>query len=194
MARSIKSIDELASDVATVLGENIARDLQPEESGIPLIRERVRAMAPGILTELLMEWKPEEIDESNPITAEPMRDETGIVTLTLPDDFLRLVAVRMTDWDCTLYEITGMDNTRTSRERNGRDGAGGNPERPVALMDHGRDGRRRLRLYRSKAGSEVGTALYLPMPAINHDDTLWIPQRLYHRLMMRLAETIRKEA
>ena len=48
------TFDKLAHDVATLLGESLSLECQSEESPFPGIKERVRILAPGILSNLLM--------------------------------------------------------------------------------------------------------------------------------------------
>ena len=49
-----QKIERIAADVATLLGETILEECQPEESPYPGIEERVRILAPGILSNILM--------------------------------------------------------------------------------------------------------------------------------------------
>lgn len=46
------SIDQLAMDVAAVLGESLALDCHPAESPFPGIGDQVRILAPGALASL----------------------------------------------------------------------------------------------------------------------------------------------
>ena len=47
-------LKELAEDLATLLGESLQLECQPEESPFPGIEDRVRILAPGILSNILM--------------------------------------------------------------------------------------------------------------------------------------------
>lgn len=47
-------LDQLASEVAILLGESLALECQPEESPFPGIKDRVRILAPGILATILI--------------------------------------------------------------------------------------------------------------------------------------------
>lgn len=47
------SLKDLSSEVATLLGENLALEESPGEIPFPSIEERVRILAPAILAELV---------------------------------------------------------------------------------------------------------------------------------------------
>lgn len=48
------TLEKLTSDVATLLGESLSLECQPEESPFPGIEDRVRILAPGLLSSLLI--------------------------------------------------------------------------------------------------------------------------------------------
>lgn len=48
------TLNQLATDVAILLGEALSLECQPEESPFPNLSDRVQILAPGILSSLLI--------------------------------------------------------------------------------------------------------------------------------------------
>lgn len=110
----------------------------------------------------------------------------GMGLLLLPDDFLRLIAIRMSDWQRDAKIITAHDDEyqwQSSRFP----GIRGNPQRPVAAIVSTPMGWA-AELYSSMAGPGVtlAKALYQPVPRIQQGAIL-LPPLLYHDIIQRIA-------
>ena len=184
------SITSLAQDVSTLLGEPSEPECQPEESPFPGVKERVRILAPGLLSILIEESAPENFTDFKSIDPAVKIDERGVVTLALPADFLRLAEVKMSDWSRGVSRITNREELIFGLQMSPWAGLRGVPERPVVLMEKDGKGGRSLRMYSSKPGATLEYALYIPTPKLGADDTLEIPDRLYYPLLEKLAEII----
>ena len=60
------TISQLALDVATLLGESLTLECQPEESPFPRIEDRVRILVPGLIHKLMIR-SPDSLDLSGEI-------------------------------------------------------------------------------------------------------------------------------
>ncbi|MBO4659730.1 MAG: hypothetical protein J5637_08915 [Prevotella sp.] len=115
----------------------------------------------------------------------------GMALLLLPDDFLRLLAIRMSDWQRDAKVITALDEEyqwQSSRFPAIR----GNPERPVAAIVTTPMGQA-VELYSSQggAGVTIAKALYQPVPHIVQG-TIELPPLLYHNIIDRIATLTRQ--
>lgn len=186
-----RKIKELAAEVATILGERLVLECHPDESPFPDIEERVRILAPGILADLIREADLMELSEFKGIEGNPSIDKSGVVTLELPDDFLRLVSIRMSDWEWPVMTVTSPDSPIYEMQRSSWCGIRGNQQRPVAILCY--EGEKRyLKLYSSNEGSSVELALYMPRPEVSADDSIAIPNMLAGPLIRQIAEAVSK--
>lgn len=185
-------IKQIATDVATLMGETLALECRPEETPFPGIEEMVRIRAPILLGEIYA-----SIDLPGLLTlpgkrmkSEIIIDKEGSVTLPLPDDFLRLQMIKMSDWSRPLTELTENDSAPYIRQGSRWKGIRGTPERPVAVIGRDPEGKALLKLYSSSDSATLETALYLPIPTLDVDDLLDVPQSVYGLLLSKLAESI----
>ena len=181
------SLDSLASDVAALLGESLQLECQPEESPFPTIKEQVRIRAPAILSELLSECSPEFLyGYGKQINSKAEKDDSGVVTLELPDDFLRIIYLQMSDWARPVTEISSHKSSEALKQSSRWKGIKGTPQRPVAIFGFTSTGKRCLRLYSSNADATLVQAQYMPVPKADADDMINIPQSLYPILLNKL--------
>ena len=185
------SLPQIIHDVSVLL------DLDGED--LPLINPAdppARTIADIILSQV--EWGARQAIEEAPLdklgTGVPIHGGVawhaapgvGKGLLLLPDDFLRLLAIRMSDWRRDAKIITALDEEyqwQSSRFAAIR----GNPERPVAAIITSPLGQA-VELYSSQAGPEVtiAKALYLPVPRIT-DGAIELPRLLYPDILRRIA-------
>lgn len=185
----IVGIGELASDMAALLGESLLPECQPEESPFPDLEKQVRILAPIVLETLIMESEPFDLmDAAGRIDSEIRIDSEGMVTLELPDDFLRLICLKMSDWQRPVTSITTVGNPLFYRQGSRWKGIRGTPEHPVALPGFTTDGKGALHLYSSKTGATLEQALYIPRPSLSAKDELKVPSALYPSLLLKLTE------
>ena len=173
-------IKRLADDVAVLLGESLSRECQPEESPFPDLEEKVRITAAGELAELLLAAPAEELTDTIELTGEAVKNEDEkSVTIPLPEDFLRLASIKMTDLPRPLTEVIYAGTTKSSRLGSEWPGVRG-----IAAEMIVRSGRRYLKIYGSAGEIEYGS--YVSRPLLK-DDTLEIPEGFYHKLLKRIA-------
>lgn len=182
------SINKTASDVAAVLGESLALECQPEESPFPDLEHRVRIIAPGILANLILEADTALTTDAKEYSGEVTLDNDGTGILPLPDDFLKLSAIRMSGWGKTVTEITGTDNRKHAMQRSVWKGIRGTPQRPVVTMDFDSEGKRCLKLYSCEKTSKLSFCRYIPTPDSAGENSLVLPKALYGPLILKIAD------
>lgn len=183
----IKTIHQLAIEVATLRGEALALECHPAESPFPDIEDQVRIMAPALLTTLILEADPRNLDGAESFLTQVRPDSDGVVTIPLPDNFLRLAEVKMSDWKYELRDVSASDSETLAMQYCGVEGIFGNSQRPVALFGHTLSGQRCIKLFSSDVSASLEKALYYPVPQIDSSDTISIPDSLYPSLLNLLT-------
>ena len=131
------------------------------------------ALAPGMPIRTQLQW-----------SGLPGR---GMAVLPLPDDFLRLLSIRLSDWARPARIICDTDPA-CRWQAMPFTGIRGNPSRPVAVVTAYPSGRV-AELYSSTAGPEVRVVMaqYVPVPRLR-DGVLSLPEWLYHDFIGRIAQ------
>lgn len=122
-----------------------------------------------------------------------MNGESGAGYLALPDDFLRLISFKMTDWSYAVCEVV----TQTSDiyvQQKSDTGIAGNPQRPVVAVVQTPAGLV-LEFYSSDGGT-VEYGQYAARPVFS-EDCVDISERLYddvvEEIIIRTLKTISLE-
>lgn len=184
------TVKQLASDVAAVLGESLALDCHPEESPFPDMEDRVRILAPEVLNNLISDSPLCRLCDAVSFPGTVKRDENGDGKLELPDDFMRLVSVRMSDWKYPVTEISEPGHPKSLMQTSKWPGIKGNPERPVVTMETEASGKKVLHLYSSAGSATLSSFLYIPRPEVSSTGILSVPVELYPSLVLRLADLL----
>lgn len=103
----------------------------------------------------------------------------GSGSTLLPDDFLRLVSFKMSDWDYACTTAISEDSTEYTLQKSRYYGLRGNPQSPVVAIVHAPTGLK-LEFYSCEAGSNVNVehARYIPIPMIR-DGRINVCEKLY---------------
>lgn len=115
----------------------------------------------------------------------------------LPDDFLRLICFKMSDWSYAVTEAVSEDSTMYMMQRSRYPGIRGCPERPVVAITSQPTGKM-LEFYSCTSGerASVTRARYLPVPKIvknaNEHDGVEICERLKPAVVYKAAEFVAK--
>lgn len=133
------------------------------------------------------------LDEGKPLPTSvewESQEGYGAGKINLPDDFLRLVTIRMSDWFRPVTEAITEDSPLYSQQSSRYLGVRGNPERPVVAIVHGAAGQV-LEFYSCSAGAgvRVATARYIPIPRIS-GDYIGLCPKLERAVVYRLASMV----
>ncbi len=110
--------------------------------------------------------------------------------LLLPDDFLRLLLFKMSDWERPVYEpITAADpqyQLQFSRYK----GIRGNTQKPVVAIVSRAEGRV-LELFSCKDNNAtIEQAIYFPLPRVDRHGGIEIPERFYKAVIYETASLV----
>lgn len=114
----------------------------------------------------------------------------------LPNDYLRLLTLKMSDWKRGVHVTIPVESAEYSQLQSGFIGITGNPERPVVAegqhigtLDNAVVQWRELEVYSSATG-ECDEFRYCPIPMIDPDDCLDFPEKLHRMLIYQTASLV----
>lgn len=108
----------------------------------------------------------------------------------LPDDFMRLIAFRMSDWERTVYEAISVDDPLYAKQSSRYKGIRGNVQKPVCAIVNRAEGKA-LEFYACKDNTAmIVRAGYLPYPSIDANDGIDISQRCYEAVIYTIAALV----
>lgn len=114
--------------------------------------------------------------------------ESGWVLL--PDDFMRLIAFRMSDWERTVYTAISVDDPQYAKQSSRYKGIRGNVQKPVCAVVNRAEGKA-LEFYSCDSeDAYVTRASYLPYPQIDEDDGIEISERCYTAVIYTVAALV----
>ena len=113
--------------------------------------------------------------------------EDGKGFIILPNDFMRLISFRMSDWRRTVYEAISESDPQYALQSSRFKGICGNPEKPVVAIVRRSEGKV-LEFYSCKTEeASVAQATYLPIPKIDRDGGIDVAEDCYRAAVYRAA-------
>jgi hypothetical protein len=111
----------------------------------------------------------------------------GAGKINLPEDFMRLVVFRMSDWYTPATEVITDNDPLYLQQSSRYAGVRGNPQRPVVAIVHGATGQM-LEFYSCQAGPgvQISAARYIPIPKIV-DGQIDLCDKLKRAVVYRMA-------
>ena len=164
---------------AQLIAENDTDTLELDEIIKSKIAEGVRRVHQSAPARLL--------EEGHSFGDELYWDERESGHVLLPDDFMRLIAFRMSDWERTVYSAITPEDPRYARQSSRLKGIRGNPQKPVAAIVNRAEGKA-LEFYSCRSEeAQVAKATYLPYPVIDDDGGIDISERCYEAVIYTIA-------
>ena len=105
--------------------------------------------------------------------------------LILPDDFMRLVAFKMSDWRHSVSEAITQDDPKYSRQWSKWKGVCGNPEKPVVAIVNRAEGNVLEFFSCNDDTATVEQAVYIPLPRIDLDGGIDVSEKCYKAAVYR---------
>lgn len=106
--------------------------------------------------------------------------------ILLPDDFMRLITFRMSDWARGVYNAITPDDPEYKKQSSRFKGIRGNYQKPVCAVVFRSEGKA-LEFYSCKSrNAHVSNALYLPYPTIKND-MIEICEKCYQSIIYTVA-------
>lgn len=175
------AIDKLIAEVRTTLDENAEQSSYIQSNADNLELD-------DIIRAKLLDAARDVTEQAEVSMLEPIKMETTVTatdsggTLSLPEDFLRLVSLKLKGWNRSVTVVAGegSDIERMQRNKYTR----GTALKPVCVSGHDADGKPILEYFGT--GSEVEKALYMPLPALD-GEYLPISKLLRQAIVRRAA-------
>lgn len=113
--------------------------------------------------------------------------EDGKGFIILPDDFMRLLSFRMSDWKRTVFEAISETDPRYALQSSRFAGICGNPEKPVVAVVRRSEGLV-LEFYSCRDNSAtVAQAAYMPFPRVDRHGGIDVAEGCYRAAVYRAA-------
>ena len=113
--------------------------------------------------------------------------EDGKGWILLPDDFMRLVVFKMSDWQHSVSEAITQDDPKYSRQWSRWKGICGNPEKPVVAIVNRAEGNVLEFFSCHDDTATVEQAVYVPLPRIDLDGGIDVSEKCYKAAVYRAA-------
>lgn len=163
----------LSNDIETLSLEDIIR------SKIVEAVQRIECAAPSYL-----------LEEGHLFGDSVSWSELGSGYILLPDDFMRLIAFRMSDWERPVYNTISADDPMYAKQSSRYKGIRGNIQRPVCAIVNRPQGKV-LEFYScNNTDAYVKQALYLPYPHIDESGGIDICERCYTAVIYTVAALV----
>lgn len=113
--------------------------------------------------------------------------EDGKGFIILPNDFMRLISFRMSDWRRTVFEAISENDSQYALQSSKWKGICGNPEKPVCAIVRRSEGKV-LEFYSCNDNTAFVTqATYVPIPKIDIDGGIDVAEDCYRAAVYRAA-------
>lgn len=188
----VYQIDNIIRDVRISMDENRISDQLLNTADVDtlsmdeLIRSKVEEAVRRIETSAPAHFLEEGHDFASPIYWGSK--ESG--WLLLPDDFMRLIAFKMSDWERTCYTAVSADDPIYQLQSSRYKGIRGNVQKPVCAVVNRPEGKA-LEFYSCNSEeATISRANYLPYPCIDEDGGIDISERCYTAVVYTIAALV----
>ncbi|MDE6246640.1 MAG: hypothetical protein K2M41_02205 [Muribaculaceae bacterium] len=107
--------------------------------------------------------------------------------ILLPDDFMRLVIFKMSDWERPVWEAVMVTDPRYELQFSRYQGIRGNPQKPVVAIVRRMEGLALEFFSCRDQSATVEQAKYISVPKIDSDGGINIPERCYKAVVYKVA-------
>lgn len=187
------SIDQLRDDVLLRKGETRMEALQGMQ-GVPTVADvveaKVRSLLPEVGRRLILEAPSERLVGAEKYesvgVARKLSNGLYVFEFTIPDDFLRLVSMRMASWRSMVHSVVTPDLKSYCRRFSDEPGISGCQSRPkVYLCDN------ILSAYSSDSSSDAPEHfLYWRLPIADKNGKFRFPASLYPDLVATISDKL----
>lgn len=167
---------------APLIGENDIDTLSLDDIVRSKICEAVRRVESGAPVYLL--------EEGHSFDTAIFWEDKGSGMILLPDDFMRLIVFKMSDWERSVYEAISVADPTYQLQHSRYKGIRGNTQKPVCAIVNRAVGKA-LEFYSCNSeAAYVQQASYLPYPTIDEDGGIDICERCYEAVVYMAASLV----
>lgn len=188
----VYKIEKLTRDVRVALDENkVSGELELEGDvdtlGIDeIIRSKVSEAALRVI-KIAPAWM---TDGGKPVGDAVSWQGSGPTywgRLLLPDDFMRLLAFKMSDWERSAQEVLSEEDPRYGLQHSRYSGLRGNPQKPVVAIVRRQEGLM-LEFYSClNKDATIEQGVYLSVPRLDRYGMIDIPEKCYKAVIYEAA-------
>lgn len=183
----------------TRLGENARPPLASAPAGIPTNRrrmeEKIMALLPEAGSSVILRGAPHQLGgaESLRLAATMIRLPCGLyaATLPLPEDFLRLVRLRMASWAVGVGSAIGEGSGEWRRRWSAEPSIAGSPASPAAYLEAGDEGPTLIASGSDTEEDRVAECLIWRVPRADGEGNFRFPAALLPDLASELSSRLK---
>lgn len=188
----VYKILQIARDVRIAIDENKTSEqlIADEDIDTLSLNDIVRSKIVEAVRRVVTEAPTHLLDGGLPFGDAVFWRSKGSGWTLLPEDFMRLLIFKMSDWERPVYEPITAADSQYQLQFSRYKGLRGNPQKPVVAIVSRAEGRA-LELFSCKDKSAtVEQALYLPLPREDCDGGIEIPERCYTSVVYQAASLV----
>lgn len=185
-------LEEIERDVRTAIDENRTSEQLITDGDVEtlslndIIRSKIEEAVRRVETTAPVHY----LEEGHVFGDAIYWESNGSGWILLPDDFMRLVAFRMSDWERTCYMAISADDPTYDLQSSRYKGIRGNVQKPVCAIVNRAEGKA-LEFYSCDSEEAyVKRASYIPYPSIDEDDGIDISERCYTAVVYTTAALV----
>lgn len=185
----IYNVTRIIRDVRIALDQNVSGQqlLAIEDIDTLSLEEIIRSKIEEAVRRIESTAPPHYLEEGHTFGDAVNSNGDGSGWILLPDDFMRLVAFRMSDWERTVYAAISADDPEYAKQSSRYKGLRGNVQQPVCAIVNRPEGKV-LEFYSCNSEQAyVSRANYIPYPAIDTDNGIDICERCYTSVVYTVA-------
>lgn len=177
----VYKIVDIVRDVRIAIDENKTGEqlIADEDIETLSVEELIRSKVADAVRAVVNEAPFHLLDGGLPFGEDVYWRGNGCGWTLLPDDFMRLVVFKMSDWERPVHEPVTASDPRYLLQFSRYRGLRGNPQKPVAAVVSRAEGFA-LEFFSCRSESAtVEQAVYYPEPRVDQDGGIDIPWRCY---------------
>jgi len=185
-------LEEIERDVRTAIDENRTSEQLITDGDVEtlslndIIRSKIEEAVRRVETTAPVHY----LEEGHVFGDAIYWESNGSGWILLPDDFMRLVAFRMSDWERTCYMAISADDPTYDLQSSRYKGIRGNVQKPVCAIVNRAEGKA-LEFYSCDSEEAyVKRASYIPYPRMDEDDGIDISERCYTAVVYTTAALV----
>lgn len=188
----IYNLAEIARDVRIAIDQNMTSEqlLATDDIETLALNDIIRSKIVEAVRRVELAAPAHLLEEGHDFSSGIYWNGDGSGWVLLPDDFMRLIAFRMSDWERTVYEAISVDDPLYAKQSSRYKGIRGNVQKPVCAIVNRAEGKA-LEFYACKDNTAmIVRAGYLPYPSIDANDGIDISQRCYEAVIYTIAALV----
>lgn len=188
----VYKIPDIARDVRIAIDENKTSGQLITDGDIDTLslNDIVRSKIVESVRRVVTEAPAHLLDVGRPFGDAVFWRDKGSGWILLPENFMRLLVFKMSDWERAVYEPITAADPRYQLQSSRYKGLRGNPQKPVVAIVSRPEGRA-LELFSCRdSKATVEQAVYIPLPRVDRDGGIEIPERCHKAVVYEAASLV----